>query len=208
MKVDITKIKFDKNTELVPAVIQHAVTKHVIMLGYMNEEAIQKTLENKEVTFFSRSKNRIWVKGENSGNKLIFKSLALDCDQDSLLIQAMPTGNICHKGTDTCWDEGFSDSSLIFLDDIENIIDSKLKGNDENSYIKNLSKRGISKVAQKVGEEAVELVIESVKNNEKDFKNEAADLLFHYLVLLQKRNYRIRDILKILRKRNQKAKKK
>jgi phosphoribosyl-ATP pyrophosphohydrolase/phosphoribosyl-AMP cyclohydrolase len=197
-------INFDKNTGLIPAIIQDVVTKNVLMLGYMNQEAIDITLETKKVTFYSRSKNRIWTKGEESANFLHLVSLKNDCDNDTLLVSVNPQGPTCHTGTDTCWGEKNS-ASFGFLSKLENvIIQRKENVNNEDSYVSSLFKKGINKIAQKVGEEAVELVIEAKDNNDELFLNESADLLFHYLILLQAKRFQLKDIEKILEARHEK----
>ena len=197
------KIDFDKNVNgLVPAIIQDAKTKKVLMLGYMNEEAYSETMKTKNVTFFSRSKNRLWMKGEESGNMLQLVSIKNDCDEDTLLIQVRPTGPVCHKGTDTCWAEENS-SHFGFLSHLEQVIAERRKeGKDSKSYVKFLFEKGINKIAQKVGEEAVEMIIEAKDSNDELFLNEGADLLFHYLVLLQAKGYCLSDVEKILEKRH------
>ncbi len=197
------KINFDKQTGLVPAIIQDAQNKTVLMLGYMNQEALQKTLDTKLVTFYSRSRKELWTKGETSGNFLQLVGIRPDCDADTLLVQANPTGPVCHLGTDTCWGE---DNRLQcgFLNRLEDIITDRKTNPSEKSYTSALFKKGINKVAQKVGEEAVELVIEAKDQNDGLFLNEAADLLFHYLILLQAKDFRFRDVLEILRLRNNK----
>ena len=174
------KIDFNKNSDgLVPAIIQDATTKSVLMLGYMNEEAFTKTKVTGLVTFFSRTKNRLWTKGEESGNVLKFVDVKLDCDNDTLLIQVNPKGPTCHTGTDTCWNES-NEQSYGFLSTLENVIESRVKNADtQKSYVASLFDKGINKVAQKVGEEAVEVVIEAKDNNEELFLEESADLLFH-----------------------------
>lgn len=197
------EINFNKNNDgLVPAVIQDVKTKQVLMLGYMNEEAYQKTIEEKQVTFFSRSKQRLWTKGEESGNNLELIDLKLDCDQDTLLILVKPKGPTCHKGTDTCFgNENLTNYGFISkLEDI--ILDRQKSGNIEQSYIASLFQDGINKIAQKVGEEAVELIIEAKDDNDKLFLNESADLLFHYLILLRTKGYSFRDIVEILEERS------
>jgi phosphoribosyl-ATP pyrophosphohydrolase/phosphoribosyl-AMP cyclohydrolase len=197
------KIDFEKYTDrLVPAIIQDNVTQKVLMLGYMNEEAFLKTNESKKVTFFSRSKHRLWTKGEESGNLLELVSIAVDCDNDALLIKVNPTGPVCHKGTDTCWMEE-NNSNFGFLSELEKIIENR-KEDLENteSYISSLFQKGINKIAQKVGEEAVEVVIEAKDNNDELFLNESADLLFHYMILLQAKGFKLNDIEKTLLKRH------
>ena len=192
-------IKFDKNTGLVPVVIQDYLNQKVLMLGYMNHEAFDKTLQEKRVTFFSRSKNRLWTKGETSGNFLELIDWKLDCDSDTILIKAKPLGPTCHKGTTTCFAE---ESDKGFLYELQQTISDKIDNNDENSYTNLLYKKGINKIAQKVGEEAVELVIEAKDNNDKLFLNEAADLLYHYLILLKAKGFTIEDVEKILKSRS------
>ncbi|WP_299520307.1 bifunctional phosphoribosyl-AMP cyclohydrolase/phosphoribosyl-ATP diphosphatase HisIE [Winogradskyella sp.] len=197
------KIDFNKNNDgLVPAVIQDATTKNVLMLGYMNEEAYQKTLETQKVTFFSRSKQRLWTKGETSGNYLELVSIKNDCDKDTLLIHVNPHGPTCHTGTDTCWHEE-NTQSFGFLTKLEDIITSRIENADtDKSYIASLFAKGINKLAQKVGEEAVEVVIEAKDNNDELFLNESADLLFHYLMLLQAKGYKLIDIVDVLENRH------
>lgn len=192
-------IKFDKNTGLVPVIIQDYLNLKVLMLGYMNQEAFDKTLQEKRVTFFSRSKNRLWTKGETSGNYLELMDWKLDCDNDTILIKAKPLGPTCHKGTTTCFAE---ETDKGFLYELQQTISDKIDNNDENSYTNELYKRGINKVAQKVGEEAVELVIEAKDNNDELFLNEAADLLYHYLILLKAKGFTIEDVEKILKSRS------
>lgn len=184
---------------LLPAVIQDAVTGKVLMLGYMNEEALEKTQATKKVTFYSRSKQRLWTKGESSSNYLHLVDIALDCDQDSFLIKAKPDGPTCHTGADTCWDE--KNESIGFINELENVIEQRKNGESEKSYVKSLFDKGINKIAQKVGEEAVEVVIEAKDDNEELFLNESADLLFHYLILLQAKGYKLQDVVKILEDR-------
>lgn len=192
-------IKFDKNTGLVPVIIQDYLNLKVLMLGYMNQEAFDKTLQEKRVTFFSRSKNRLWTKGETSGNYLELIDWQLDCDNDTILIKAKPLGPTCHKGTTTCFAE---ETDKGFLYELQQTISDKIDNNDENSYTNELYKKGINKVAQKVGEEAVELVIEAKDNNDELFLNEAADLLYHYLILLKAKGFTIEDVEKILKSRS------
>jgi phosphoribosyl-ATP pyrophosphohydrolase/phosphoribosyl-AMP cyclohydrolase len=196
-------IDFDKNENgLVPVIIQDNITKNVLMLGYMNAEAFAKTEETKKVTFFSRTKNRLWTKGEESGNFLNVVSIKNDCDNDTLLIQVNPVGPTCHKGTDTCWGET-NEPSFGFLSDLENVIKSRREDADsKNSYVASLFEKGINKIAQKVGEEAVEIVIEAKDNDDNLFLNEGADLMFHYLILLQAKGFTLKDIVKILEGRH------
>ncbi|MFN5641488.1 MAG: bifunctional phosphoribosyl-AMP cyclohydrolase/phosphoribosyl-ATP diphosphatase HisIE [Sphingobacteriales bacterium] len=194
------KIDFEKSGGLVPAVIQDANTHKVLMLGYMNQEAFDQTMSTGKVTFFSRSKNRLWMKGEESGNFLELKSMALDCDNDSLLIKAIPIGPVCHTGADTCWGEkNHADDFLTYL---EGIIELRKHSTDGTSYVKSLFERGLNKIAQKLGEEAVEMIIEAKDDNHELFINEAADLLFHYLILLNRKGFSLQDIKEVLRKRH------
>ena len=189
------KIDFNKNNDgLVPAIIQDATTKNVLMLGYMNEEAFAKTQETKKVTFFSRTKNRLWTKGEESGNFLNLVDLKLDCDNDTLLIFVNPVGPTCHKGTDTCWADD-NNQNYGFFSTLEDVITERVANKDtKKSYVASLFSKGINKVAQKVGEEAVETVIEAMDNNDELFLYESADLLFHYLMLLQAKGFTLKDI--------------
>ena len=202
-KKDAMNIDFKKYPDgLVPAIIQDNSTHKVLMLGYMNEEAFLKTNESKKVTFFSRSKQRLWTKGEESGNFLELVSIAIDCDSDALLIKVNPTGPVCHKGTDTCWGEKNS-SNFGFLSELENIIQNRREDTEnEDSYISSLFKKGINKIAQKVGEEAVEVIIEAKDSNDNLFLNESADLLFHYLILLQAKEFSLKSIENVLRDRH------
>ncbi len=196
-------IQFSKYADgLVPVIIQDSLTGKVLMLGFMNQEAIDATLSQQKVTFFSRSKNRLWTKGEESGNFLEYISMALDCDQDSILIQAKPVGPVCHTGADTCWGETNTASSLVFLNTLEEVIASRKNEAPESSYVASLFQKGINKIAQKVGEEAVETVIEAKDNNDALFIGEAADLLFHYLILLQAKGFNLTDITNELKKRH------
>jgi phosphoribosyl-ATP pyrophosphohydrolase/phosphoribosyl-AMP cyclohydrolase len=198
-------IDFSKSADnLIPAIVQDAHTKTVLMLGYMNEAAYQKTIETQKVTFYSRSKKRLWTKGEESGNFLRLHSIKTDCDHDTLLIQAKPTGPVCHKGTDTCWAEE-NISHFGFLSELEAVIKQrKENATSEKSYVASLFEKGINKIAQKVGEEAVETIIEAKDNNDDLFLNESADLLFHYLILLQAKGFSLKDIEKILAERHRK----
>lgn len=197
------KIDFNKNSDgLVPAIIQDAVTKNVLMLGYMNETAFNMTIETKLVTFYSRSKRRLWTKGEESGNFLNLVDFKIDCDYDTLLIQVNPVGPTCHKGTDTCWAED-NLQNFGFLTQIENIIkDRKENFKPNESYVASLFSKGINKIAQKVGEEAVEVVIEAKDSNDDLFLNESADLLFHYLILLKAKGFNLNDVVEILKQRH------
>ncbi|MBK9484689.1 MAG: bifunctional phosphoribosyl-AMP cyclohydrolase/phosphoribosyl-ATP diphosphatase HisIE [Chitinophagaceae bacterium] len=195
------KVNFKKYSNgLVPAVIQDAETEKVLMLGFMNEAALNKTNELQQVTFFSRSKNRLWTKGEESGNYLFVKEIKVDCDQDTLLIKVDPAGPVCHTGADTCWNE--KNVSDNFLEKLENIIAERKNNPDEKSYTSSLFEKGINKIAQKVGEEAVELIIEAKDDQVDLFKGEAADLLFHYLILLQAKGFKLNDIIKVLESRH------
>jgi phosphoribosyl-ATP pyrophosphohydrolase/phosphoribosyl-AMP cyclohydrolase len=197
MKPDFSK----SPDQLIPAIIQDAKTLKVLMLGYMNAAAIEATRKSQKVTFYSRSKQRLWTKGEESGNFLNVDSIELDCDQDSLLINVNPEGPCCHKGTDTCWGEE-NRNALAFLAELEAIIAQRKAADDQNSYVASLFREGINKIAQKVGEEAVETVIEAKDNNDQLFLDESADLLFHYLVLLQAKGFTLNDIAKTLSSRN------
>ncbi len=229
-------IDYNKYSDgLVPAVIQDVNTNIVLMLGFMNEEAVNKTRAEGKVTFYSRSKNRLWTKGEESGNFLLFKDIKVDCDNDTLLIKAQPVGPVCHTGADTCWNEknvsqlspltaGSHRSETMTLDEgltkkvgdvrsaagsdfllyLENIIESRRAGTDESSYVKKMFGKGINKMAQKVGEEAVELVIEAKDNNEELFLGEAADLMFHYLLLLNAKGYKLHNVIDVLQTRHSK----
>ena len=197
------KIDFSKNKDgLVPVIIQDSTTKNVLMLGYMNQEAFDKTREEKVVTFFSRSKNRLWTKGEESGNILHLVNVKLDCDNDTLLIQVDPKGPTCHKGSDTCWNE-VNNANYGFFSTLETIIKERIANKDiQKSYVANLFDKGINKIAQKVGEEAVETVIEAMDDNDELFLYESADLLFHYLMLLQAKGFTLKDIETQLKNRN------
>jgi len=193
-------IDFSKYSDgLVPAIIQDDRTRKVLMLGYMNEDALEKSRSLGKVTFFSRSKKRLWTKGEESGNFLMMKDVRVDCDNDCLLIQATPLGPVCHTGADTCWDDR---NEADFLIRLEEIIKDRKKFPDENSYVSGLFKKGMNKMAQKLGEEAVELVIEAMDRDDIRFVNEAADLLFHYMVLLEAKGHNLKDISNVLQKRH------
>ena len=198
----INQIDFSKGDGLAPAIIQDVQTQKVLMLGYVNKESLEKTLEEKRVCFYSRSKNRLWTKGESSGNYLNFISMSLDCDQDSLLIKVNPIGPVCHKGTDTCWEEENSRTNIDFLLQLQDVIEERKNNLSEKSYTASLFKKGMNKVAQKVGEEAVELVIEAKDNNKDLFMGEAADLMFHYLVLLTAKGYKLEEVVELLTKRH------
>ena len=195
-------IDFSKNTDgLVPAIIQDSETKTVLMLGFMNAEAYQKTVDTKKVTFYSRTKQRLWTKGEESGNFLNLIDIKNDCDNDTLLIQVKPEGPTCHKGTDTCWaDENKADYG--FISNLEDTIQLRRENADsEKSYVASLFKLGMNKIAQKVGEEAIEVVIEAKDDNDDLFLSESADLLFHYLILLQAKGFKLNDVVEVLKSR-------
>jgi phosphoribosyl-ATP pyrophosphohydrolase/phosphoribosyl-AMP cyclohydrolase len=195
-------IDFSKNTDgLIPAIIQDSETKTVLMLGFMDAEAYQKTIDTKKVTFYSRTKQRLWTKGEESGNFLNLIDIKNDCDNDTLLIQVKPEGPTCHKGTDTCWaDENKADYG--FISSLEDTIQVRRENADsEKSYVASLFKLGINKIAQKVGEEAIEVVIEAKDDNDDLFLSESADLLFHYLILLQAKGFKLNDVVEVLKSR-------
>jgi len=196
-------IDFSKSAHgLIPAIIQDNETKSVLMLGYMNAEAYQKTLDTQKVTFFSRSKQRLWTKGEESGNFLNLVDIKNDCDNDTLLIQVKPEGPTCHTGSDTCWQES-NNQTYGFLSKLENTITLRRENADsEKSYVASLFKLGMNKIAQKVGEEAIEVVIEAKDDNDDLFLNESADLLFHYLILLQAKGFHLNDVVEILKGRH------
>ena len=193
-------LDFSKNKDgLVPAIIQDNITHKVLMLGYLNQESLSLTLSTDVVHFYSRTKQRIWKKGEESGNELKVVSLKEDCDRDTVLIKVNPVGPVCHKGDDTCFEDlNVSDN---FINTLEDIIENRKINFSSSSYISGLFKKGTNKIAQKVGEEAVELVIEAKDDNDDLFLNESADLLFHYLILLQQKNYKINDVLNVLKSR-------
>ena len=193
----------DFSKGLIPAIIQDAKTQKVLMLGYMNEEAYLKTIAEKRVTFFSRSKNRLWTKGETSENYLEVVNLLVDCDQDTILIQANPEGPTCHTGADTCFNEPNQDNAA-WLDYLKHVIRSRKNETADKSYTASLFQKGTHKIAQKVGEEAVELVIEALMKNDDLFKGEAADLLFHLLVLLEDRGIGLEEVIKLLQERHRK----
>lgn len=197
------KINFSKYSDsLAPAIIQDNNTGKVLMLGFMNQEALEKTIAEGKVTFFSRTKNRLWTKGEESGNFLIVKNILADCDDDAILIKAEPTGPVCHTGADTCWNEKNVKNDATFLTYLEGIIESRKTGIDESSYVRKLFAKGINKIAQKVGEEAVEMVIEAKDSNEELFIDEAADLLFHYLLLLNAKGHNLQSVISVLQQRH------
>jgi len=191
-------IDFKKGNGLVPVVIQDNNTMQVLMVGYMNEEAFLKTTEEKKVTFFSRSKNRLWTKGETSGNFLFVKEILTDCDNDSILIKVNPAGPVCHTGSTACFDEN---TAKGFIYELEQVINKRIENDVNDSYTNKLYKKGINKVAQKVGEEAVELIIEAKDDNIEFFKNEAADLLYHFLILLKTKGVNMQSIEEVLKSR-------
>lgn len=199
---DINKLDFKKGDGLLPVIVQDAFTSKVLMLGYMNEEAVKVTQETGKVTFFSRSKNRLWTKGETSENYILVKRLLLDCDADTILVKGVPQGPTCHTGDDTCFNEA-NENDVEFLNYLTEIIKDRKQKSPEESYTSLLFSKGINKVAQKVGEEAVELVIEAKDDNEELFLNEGADLLFHYMVLLEAKGYTLKDVIEILKERHQ-----
>lgn len=196
MKIDYTKYA----DGLVPAIVQDSRTGTVLMLGFMNEAALQHTRESGKVTFYSRSKDRLWTKGEESGNFLYFVSVVADCDNDTLLVKAVPTGPVCHTGTATCFGDINDASSFVYK--LENVISSRQSNPSENSYVASLFKKGLNAIVQKVGEEAVELVIEAKDNDRGKFLGEAADLFFHYLVLLKAKGHKFDDVISVLQQRH------
>ena len=198
MKIDFKKYR----DGLVPAIVQDFNTQKVLMLGFMNDDSISKTKELGKVTFYSRSKNRLWTKGEESGNFLLLKEMKVDCDNDTLLIKANPVGPVCHTGADTCFCE--KNHPEDFLQYLEHIIDLRKQTTPEESYVSKLFSKGINKIAQKVGEEAVEMVIEAKDDNKDLFLNEAADLLFHYLLLLNAKGSKLQNVIQILQQRHSK----
>jgi phosphoribosyl-AMP cyclohydrolase / phosphoribosyl-ATP pyrophosphohydrolase len=198
MEVDFKKY----HDGLVPAIIQDHVTQKVLMLGFMNEEALDRTLKEGKITFFSRSRNSLWTKGDESGHYLLLRSIAPDCDNDTLLIQAEPLGPVCHTGTDTCWGQKNIKEDFLFY--LENVIKERRQSPPEESHVARLFAKGINKIAQKVGEEAVELVIEAKDNNEELFLNESADLLFHFMILLSAKGYTFQEVINVLQQRHQK----
>lgn len=197
--IDISLVKFAPSDGLVPCIVQDSNTRIVLMLGYMNQEAIAKTIESGKVTFFSRSKQRLWVKGETSGNFLILTKATLDCDGDTILVEAKPVGPVCHTGDDTCFKQKNTGNFLSLL---EKIIQDRKANPKEGSYTNKILNSGINKVAQKVGEEAIELVIESKDNNRELFLNEAADLMYHYLLLLAAKDVELADVEEVLSARH------
>ena len=199
--IDIEFLK--RKNELIPAIIQDNVTKKVLMLGYMNHDSLNRTIKTKKVTFFSRSRNSIWVKGETSGNFLNLVDVNLDCDKDALLVMVTPQGPVCHEGSDTCWSED-NKSSYGFLSILENIINERKLSKSNKSYVSKLFSGDQNRIIQKVGEEAVELLIESKDNNKQKFIEESADLIFHLLILFNKKNIKLDEIVNELRLRNKK----
>lgn len=197
-----TPIDFEKTGGLIPAIIQDAETKNVLMLGYMNQEALDKTRETGKVTFFSRTKQRLWTKGEESGNFLNVVSIAVDCDNDTLLIKANPAGPTCHKGDDTCFEEINDGNDIQFLSYLQDFIDKRKAEMPEGSYTTSLFKKGTRKITQKVGEEAVETIIGAMANDDENMIYEAGDLLYHLIVLLTHKGYRIEDVVRELKSRH------
>ena len=197
--MEINNLKFDEKG-LIPAIIQDVNTRVVLMLGYMNKESLEQTLETGKVCFYSRSRQKLWTKGEESGNFLMMEEIKYDCDKDALLVKAEPVGPTCHTGEDTCWNEKNTEQDFLFT--LQHYLEKRKNDSPEVSYTAKLISRGINKVAQKVGEEAVELVIESKDDNEELFLNEAADLMYHYIVLLIAKGYGLDDVVNILRERH------
>ncbi|MBD9178154.1 MAG: bifunctional phosphoribosyl-AMP cyclohydrolase/phosphoribosyl-ATP diphosphatase HisIE [Odoribacter splanchnicus] len=197
--MDIEKLKFDEKG-LIPAIVQDANTGVVLMQAYMNRESLEETLKSGKVCFFSRSRQKLWTKGEESGNFLSLKTILADCDNDSLLVKAVPAGPTCHTGTDTCWGEVNREADFLFF--LQRYLQKRKDDSPEISYTARLIQKGINKVAQKVGEEAVELVIEAKDDNEDLFLNEAADLMYHYIVLLIAKGYGLEDVIKVLEGRH------
>lgn len=198
--METESLKFDERG-LIPAIVQDAATRVVLMLGYMNRESLRQTLESGKVCFYSRSRQRLWTKGEESGHFLYLKDIRADCDQDTLLVKAVPAGPTCHSGADTCWNEKNEEQDFLFF--LQHFLQQRRHDSPEESYTARLISRGINKVAQKVGEEAVELVIEAKDDNEELFLNEAADLMYHYIVLLIAKGYGLEDVIEVLKKRHQ-----
>lgn len=201
--LDINSLDFNKQDGLVPAIIQHELSLEVLMLGYMNKEAVARTIATGRVWFFSRSKNRLWEKGETSGNYLYLKSMRIDCDGDALLVQVLPAGPVCHRGTAGCFDEVNIDNKPDFFYTLEQIIAQRATAPEESSYTRKLLNRGLDRIAQKVGEEAVEVVIASKNEDKELLKGEMADLLYHLLVLMYKKNIRLQDVSEVLKQRHQ-----
>jgi phosphoribosyl-ATP pyrophosphohydrolase/phosphoribosyl-AMP cyclohydrolase len=201
--MNINQLDFSKLDGLIPAIIQDDVTNKVLMLGFMNKEALQKTRETGKVTFYSRTRKRLWTKGEESGNFLNLVSIAPDCDNDTLLIKVNPVGPVCHTGNDTCWNETNQQDDLNFLKYLQDFIDKRKKEMPEGSYTTSLFQKGTRKITQKVGEEAVETIIGAMANDDENFIYEGADLLYHLIVLLTHKGYRLEDLARELRKRHQ-----
>jgi phosphoribosyl-ATP pyrophosphohydrolase/phosphoribosyl-AMP cyclohydrolase len=199
-KIETSAVNFEKSNGLVPVIVQNDQTLEVLMLGYMNAEALEKTQNEGKVTFFSRSKNRLWTKGEESGNFLLVNDISIDCDQDTLLIKANPIGPTCHKGTRSCFNSAYNQN---FIFELENIIKDRYENPVEGSYVNKMRAKGLNKIAQKVGEEGVETVIAALAETETDLINEASDLVFHLLFLLQEKNLKLVDIAKNLESRHQ-----
>lgn len=197
----MSTLDFNKGDGLIPAVVQDSATSKVLMVGYMNEEALQLTKDSGKVTFFSRSKNRLWTKGETSGNFLNFVEVLVDCDGDTLLIKARPDGPACHTGADTCFNE-VNDGTIAFLERLAQVIEDRKNNPSESSYTSSLFKKGVNKLSQKVGEEAVEVVIEAMDDNLELLKSESADLLFHLMVLLSSKGLSLKDVVKVLEERH------
>ncbi|MDP2336291.1 MAG: bifunctional phosphoribosyl-AMP cyclohydrolase/phosphoribosyl-ATP diphosphatase HisIE [Bacteroidota bacterium] len=202
MTKENTQLDFTKLNGLIPAIIQDNTTNVVLMLGFMNEEAVAKTEETGRVTFFSRTKNRLWTKGEESGNFLNVVSIAADCDNDTLLIKVNPVGPVCHTGDDTCWGEENEESDIQFLEYLQDFIDQRKQEMPEGSYTTSLFRKGTRTITQKVGEEAVETIIGAMANDDENFLYEGADLLYHLIVLLSHKGYRIEDLARELKKRH------
>ena len=200
--MNIAEIDFEKQGGLIPAVVQDVQTSKVLMVGFMNKEALEKTVAEGKVTFFSRTKNRLWTKGETSNNFLMVKNIIVDCDKDTVLIKAEPVGPVCHTGADTCFFEPNKVDNTLFINQLKEVVKQRKAASPESSYTSSLFHKGINKVAQKVGEEAVELVIEAKDDNKELFLGEAADLLFHYLVLLEAKNYTLDEVLEVLKARH------
>jgi phosphoribosyl-ATP pyrophosphohydrolase/phosphoribosyl-AMP cyclohydrolase len=198
--IQLGQIDFSKGDGLIPAIIQDVNTLQVLMLGYMNAEAIEKTQKEGKVTFYSRTKDRLWTKGEESGNFLNVKDISVDCDNDTLLIRVDPIGPTCHKGTKTCWGEGET-TSFGVIEQLEKTISQRWESESSESYVSSLKQKGTHKIAQKVGEEAVEVVIEALRTDDKLLLEESADLLFHYLLLLKAKGYSLNDVLTVLKGR-------
>lgn len=200
--MNIAEIDFEKQGGLIPAVVQDVQTSKVLMVGFMNKEALEQTIAEGKVTFFSRTKNRLWTKGETSNNFLMVKNIIVDCDKDTVLIKAEPVGPVCHTGADTCFFEPNKVDNTLFINQLKEVVKQRKAASPESSYTSSLFHKGINKVAQKVGEEAIELVIEAKDDNKELFLGEAADLLFHYLVLLEAKNYTLDEVLEVLKSRH------